>query len=191
MDVGIKTLATVSDGRTYPNINKEDRVKKQEKRLKREQRKLSRIYHRNGGDQTTSGYRKQKDKVKKAYRRLKNMRGTYNHEVSKDIVSSRPKMIVLENLAVKNLMKNRHLSKSIQDCALYDLLSKIIYKTEIQGAEIVMASRFYPSSKRCHRCGKLKKDLTLSDRVYECSCGEVIDRDMNAALNLKEYGLNR
>ena len=191
VDVGIKTLATVSDGRSYPNINKEDRVKKQERRVKREQRKLSRIYRQNGGDKTTSGYKKQKDKLKKAERRLKNMRGAYNHEVSKDIVSSRPKMIVIEDLAVKNLMKNRHLSKAIQDCALYDLLSKITYKAELQGTEVVKASRFYPSSKRCHKCGKLKKDLALGDRVYECTCGVVIDRDMNAALNLKEYGLNR
>ena len=191
VDVGIKTLATVSDGRTYPNINKEERIKKQKKRVKREQRKLSRIYSRNGGNKNTSGYRKQKDKLKKAERRLKNMRGTYNHEVSKEIISSRPKMIVIEDLAVKNLMKNRHLAKSIQDCALSDLLFKIKYKAEIQGTEVVKASRFYPSSKRCHRCGRLKKDLTLSDRIYKCSCGEIIDRDLNAALNLKEYGLNR
>lgn len=190
IDVGIKTLATLSDGRVYANMNKEERVRKQEKRIKREQRKLSRIYRQNGGDKTTAGYRKQKSKLKRAHRRLKNMRATYNHEVAKDIVSSRPKMIVVEDLAVSNLMKNRYLSKAIQDCAFYDLLSKIRYKAELQGTEVLTASRFFPSSKKCHNCGELKKDLTLQDRVYACKCGEIIDRDLNAALNLREYGVN-
>ena len=191
INVGLKTLATVSDGRTYENINRQKRILKQQKRIKHEQRKLSRIYRQNGGDKTTSGYRKQKSKVKKANRRLGNMRGTYNHEVSKDIVSSRPKTIVVEDLAVRNLMKNRHLSKAIQNCGLYDLLSKITYKAELQGTQVVKASRFYPSSKKCHNCGRLKKDLTLKDRTYICDCGEVVDRDLNAALNLRDYGLNR
>ena len=208
IDLGIKELAVVSnqDGtmvKKYHNINKTYEVKRLERKLKREQHKFSRKILLNTSHYNDNGrpvyskdlglcknIQKQKGIIQRLYRRLLNIRTNYLHQTTTEIVKTKPSRIVLEDLNISGMMKNRHLSKSILDSKLYEFRRQVEYKAELYGIEVVIADRFYPSSKTCHVCGNVKKDLKLSDRTYRCDeCCNVVDRDVNASINLANYNI--
>ncbi|WP_347178309.1 RNA-guided endonuclease InsQ/TnpB family protein [Clostridium perfringens] len=193
IDLGIKELAVCSDGIKFKNINKTSTVKKVEKTLKREQRKLSRKYEslkiRNkkekGGNATSQNIQKQVVKVQKLHQRLRNIRTDYINKIVSSIIKQKPSYITIEDLNVKGMMKNKHLSKAIASQKFFEFKTKLTVKCKENHIELRIVDRFYPSSKTCSSCGKVKKDLKLSDRVYKCDCGFTIDRDLNASINLK------
>ena len=193
IDLGIKEFVVCSDGIKFKNINKTATIKKIEKKLKREQRKLSRKYEslkiRNkkekGGNVTRQNIQKQIVKVQRLHQRLTNIRTDYINKTVSSIIKQKPSYITIEDLAVSNLMKNKHLSKAIASQKFFEFKTKLISKCKQNNIELRIVDRFYPSSKTCSQCGEIKKDLKLSDRVYKCSCGLVIDRDLNASINLK------
>ncbi len=189
IDLGIKNTITTSDGETYGNINKTKKIKLLEKRKKREQRKLSNKYEMNKQGKKfikTKNIIKLEKKIKLIDRKLKNIRNTYRHTITKMIINQEPSVIIIENLNVSGMLKNRHLSDFIRKQGFNDIANKLKYKCELNGIEFKMADRFYPSSKKCSKCGSLKENLKLSDRTYNCTnCGLKIDRDFNAAINLK------
>nr|WP_283694740.1 transposase [Clostridium perfringens] len=193
IDLGIKEFAVCSDGIKFKNINKTSTVKKVEKKLKREQRKLSRKYEslktRNKnireGRATSQNIQKQVIKVQKLHQRLRNIRTDYINKTVFSIVKQKPSYITIEYLAVSNMMKNKHLSKAIASQKFFEFKVKLISKFKQNNIELRIVDRFYPSSKTCSQCGKIKKDLKLSDRIYKCDCGFTIDRDLNASINLK------
>ena len=198
IDLGIKEFAICSNGNKFKNINKTSTVKKIEKKLKREQRKLSRKYEslkiRNkkekGGNVTRQNIQKQIVKVQKLHQRLTNIRTDYINKIVSSIIKQKPSYITIEDLNVKGMMKNKHLSKAIASQKFFEFKTKLMSKCKQNDVELRIVDRFYPSSKTCSQCGEIKKDLKLSDRVYKCSCGLVIDRDLNASINLrnaKEY----
>ena len=188
IDLGIKELAILSNGKTYKNINKSARLKKLEKQLRREQRCLSRKYeNRKKGEVTQrANIQKQKLKVQKLHHKIDNIRTDYINKIIAEIVKTKPSYITIEDLNVSGMMKNRHLSKAVASQKFYEFRTKLKVKCDDNGIELRVVDRFYPSSKLCHCCGQIKKDLKLSDRVYRCSCGYVEDRDFNAALNLRD-----
>ena len=191
IDLGIKDLAICSDEHKYQNINKTQRVKKLEKRKRRLQRSISRKYEENkkGGSYCkTSNIIKSEKYLLKLNHRLANIRQNYLHQTTTEIVKTKPSYIVLEDLNVKGMMKNKHLSKVIPQQGFGEFRRQIEYKSAWNNVPVIIADRFFPSSKLCSCCGAIKKDLKLSDRVYRCECGNVIDRDYQAALNLKRYG---
>ena len=194
IDLGIKQLAIVNiDGLDIPNINKTRLVKGLEKKLKRLQRQCSRKYIMNkkgGSYQKTKNIAKLELKIKKLHRKLKNIRNNHIHQATSKMVKNKPRMIVMEDLKVSNMMKNRHLARSIANQGFYKFIKQIKYKCDFNGIEFIQAPTFYPSSKMCSNCGNIKKDLKLSDRVYKCLCGLEIDRDKNASINLANYGLS-
>ena len=194
IDLGVKDFAICSDGKTYKNINKSVRIRKLEKNLKRQQRKLSRKYEslkklKNNlkGVATRQNIQKQKLKVQKLHQRLDCIRTDYINKVISELVKIKPKWITLENLNISGMMKNRHLSKAIVQQKFFEFRTKITAKCREYGIELRFVDRFYPSSKTCHNCGCIKSDLKLSDRIYTCSeCGYTADRDFNASLNLRD-----
>ena len=195
IDLGIKDLAICSDKTIYKNINKTQKVKKLEKKLKREQKRLSRKYEslkiRNkkekGGIATRQNIQKQVVKVQRLYQKLSNIRTDYTNKTVSNIVKQKPSYITIEDLNVKGMMKNRHLSKAVAQQKFYEFKTKLEYKCNLFGVELRIVDRFYPSSKLCHRCGSIKKDLKLKDRVYKCNeCGYTEDRDLNASFNLRD-----
>ena len=188
IDLGLKDLAILSNGKTYKNINKSARLKKLEKQLRREQRCLSRKYeNRKKGEVTQrANIQKQKLKVQKLHHKIDNIRTDYINKIIAEIVKTKPSYITIEDLNVSGMMKNRHLSKAVASQKFYEFRTKLKAKCDGNGIELRVVDRFYPSSKLCHCCGQIKKDLKLSDRVYRCSCGYVEDRDFNAALNLRD-----
>ncbi|WP_375792603.1 RNA-guided endonuclease InsQ/TnpB family protein [Clostridium perfringens] len=193
IDLGIKEFAVCSDGIKFKNINKTSTVKKVEKKLKREQRKLSRKYEslkiRNkkekGGNVTSQNIQKQVVKVQKLHQRLANIRTDYINKIVSSIIKQKPSYITIEDLNVKGMMKNKHLSKAIASQKFFEFKTKLTVKCKENHIELRIVDRFYPSSKTCSSCGKVKKDLKLSDRIYKCDCGFTIDRDLNASINLK------
>ncbi len=193
IDLGIKEFVVCSDGIKFKNINKTATIKKIEKKLKREQRKLSRKYEslkiRNkkekGGNVTRQNIQKQIVKVQRLHQRLTNIRTDYINKTVSSIIKQKPSYITIEDLAVSNLMKNKHLSKAIASQKFFEFKTKLISKCKQNNIELRIVDRFYPSSKTCSNCGKIKKDLKLSDRIYKCDCGLAIDRDLNASINLK------
>ncbi|MDZ4982192.1 transposase [Clostridium perfringens] len=193
IDLGVKEFALCSDGVKFKNINKTSIVKKIEKKLKREQRKLSRKYEslkiRNKnieeGRATRQNIQKQVVKVQKLHQRLRNIRTDYINKTVFSIIKQKPSYITIEDLAVSNLMKNKHLSKAIASQKFFEFKTKLMSKCKENNIELRIVDRFYPSSKTCSQCGKVKKDLKLSDRIYRCDCGLIIDRDLNASINLK------
>ena len=193
IDLGIKEFAVCSDGIKFKNINKTSTVKKVEKKLKREQRKLSRKYEslkiRNKnikeGRATRQNIQKQIVKVQKLHQRLVNIRTDYINKTVFSIIKQKPSYITIEDLAVSNLMKNKHLSKAIASQKFFEFKTKLMSKCKQNNIELRIVDRFYPSSKTCSNCGGIKKDLKLSDRIYKCDCGFNIDRDLNASINLK------
>ena len=193
IDLGVKDLSICSDGNKYQNINKTQRVKKLEKRKRMLQRSISRRYEKNkkGGSYCkTSNIIKREKELLKLNHRLTNIRQNYLHQTTTEIVKTKPSYIVLEDLNVKGMMKNRHISKAVQQQCFGEFRQQIEYKSAWNNIPVIIADRFFPSSKLCSCCGNIKKDLKLSDRIYKCECGNVIDRDYQAALNLKRYGEN-
>lgn len=206
VDLGLKDLAIVSNkdnsySKKYKNINKGYKIKLLEKRLKRAQRKLSKkilnnieSYDENRRPKyirslkDCKNIQKQIHIVQNLYKKLTNIRNNYIHQVTTEIVKTKPSKIVLEDLNVSGMMKNKNLAKSIADSKWYEFRRQILYKAELYNIEVVLANRFYPSSKTCSCCGNYKKDLKLKDRTYICyECGLIIDRDINAAINLANY----
>ena len=193
IDLGIKDLAICSDGNTYGNINKTQRVKKLEKRKRRLQRSVSRRYEKNKKGASyckTSNIIKREKELLRITKRLTNIRQNYLHQTTSEIVKRKPSFICMEDLNVSGMMKNKHLSKSLREQKLYEFRKQIKNKSERNNIPVIIAGRFFPSSKLCSCCGNLKKDLKLSDRIYKCECGNIIDRDFQASLNLKRYGEN-
>ena len=191
IDLGIKDLAICSDGNKYKNINKTETVRKLEKRKRRLQRSISRKYEKNRvGDKyvKTNNIKRQEKQLLKLNHRLSNIRNNYLHQVTADIIKREPSFIVLEDLNVKGMMKNHHIAKAVQEQGFYRFRKTIEYKAERNNIEVVIADRYYPSSKLCNCCGYKKVDLKLKDRTFVCpNCGYTEDRDKNAALNLKLY----
>ena len=185
IDLGIKEFAICSNGIEYQNINKTNKVRKLEKRLKRNQRQLSRklLNHKKG--ESTRNIVKQQLKVQKLHQRLKNKRADYINKVISSIIKREPSFITIENLNVSGMMKNKHLSKAISKQGFYMFRQKLYNKCKQNNIELRIANRFFPSSKTCCKCGLIKKDLKLKDRVFICLCGNNIDRDFNASINLR------
>lgn len=191
IDLGIKDFAICSDKNIYKNVNKSQKVKKLEKRKRRLQRSISKKYEKNkkGGSYCkTSNIIKRENELLKLNHRLTNIRQNYLHQITSEIVNRKPRFICIEDLNVNGLMKNRHLSKAVQQQKLYEFRRQIEYKSAWNNIPVIIADRWFPSSKLCSCCGNIKKDLKLSDRTYVCECGNVIDRDYQASLNLKRYG---
>ena len=193
IDLGIKEFAICSNKQIYKNINKTQRVKKVEKKLLREQRKLSRKYEslklrnkKEKGEATRQNIQKQIVKVQILHQRLTNIRTDYINKVVSSVVRNKPQYIAIEDLNVKGMMKNRHLSKAVAQQKFYEFRTKLTNKCNALGIELRIVDRFYPSSKLCHKCGSIKKDLKLKDRIYKCECGYEEDRDYNASLNLRD-----
>ena len=188
IDLGLKDLAIVSNGKTYRNINKSAGLKKLEKQLIREQRSLSRKYEnlKKGESTQRANIQKQRLKVQKLHHKMDNIRTDYINKTIAEIVKTKPSYITIEDLNVKGMMKNRCLSKAVASQKFYEFRTRLKAKCDENGIELRVADRFYPSSKTCHHCGSVRKNLKLSDRIYRCECGYVADRDLNAALNLKD-----
>ena len=193
IDLGVKEFVVCSDGIKFKNINKTSTVKKIEKKLKREQRKLSRKYEslkiRNkkekGGNVTSQNIQKQVVKVQKLHQRLANIRTDYINKIVSSIIKQKPSYITIEDLNIKGMMKNKHLSKAIASQKFFKFKTKLTVKCKENHIELRIVDRFYPSSKTCSNCGEIKQDLKLSDRIYKCDCGLTIDRDLNSSINLK------
>lgn len=188
IDLGLKDFAIISNGKTYRNINKSAGLKKLEKQLIREQRSLSRKYEnlKKGESTQRANIQKQKLKVQKLHHKMDNIRTDYINKTIAEIVKVKPSYITIEDLNVKGMMKNRCLSKAVASQKFYEFRTRLKAKCDENGIELRVADRFYPSSKTCHHCGSVRKNLKLSDRIYRCECGYVADRDLNAALNLKD-----
>lgn len=193
IDLGIKDLAVCSDGYTYKNINKTHKVRKIEKRQRRLQRSVSRRYEKNKKGECyckTRNLIKRQKELLKITKRLTNIRRNHLHQTTSAIIKRKPSFICIEDLNVRGMMKNRHLSKAVQQQGFYELRRQLQYKAERNNISVIIADRFFPSSKLCSCCGNVKSDLKLSDRIYRCTCGNTIDRDVQASLNLKTYGEN-
>jgi len=191
IDLGIKDTAICSDGRVFKNINKTKKVKKIKKKLKREQRKMSRSVEYSKTNKIKlkelKNFNKKKLKVQRLFYRLNCIRYDYNNKMVDEITRTKLKYITIENLKVSNMMKNRHLSKAIQEQNFFSIRTKLINKCKERNIELRLVDTFYPSSKTCSCCGSIKKDLKLNNRIYKCSnCGLEIDRDYNASINLEK-----
>lgn len=189
IDLGIKDLAVCSDGNKYKNINKNHEMKQLEKKKRRLQRSISRSYEKNKKGKEyckTNNVIKKERLLLKITHRLTNIRQNYLHQTTSEIIKREPSFICIEDLNVKGMMKNRCLSKAVASQKFYEFRARLKAKCDENGIELRIVDRFYPSSKICHHCGSVKKNLKLSDRIYRCECGYVADRDFNAALNLKD-----
>ena len=188
IDLGLKDFAIVSNGKTYKNINKSVRLKKLEKKLIREQRSLSRKYEnlKKGGSTQKRNIQKQRLKIQKLHHRIDNIRTDYINKTIAEIVKTKPSHITIEDLNVSGMMKNKHLSKAVDSQKFYEFKTKLQAKCKENGIELRIVDRWFPSSRTCHCCKNIKKDLKLSDRVFRCDCGYIEDRDFNAALNLRD-----
>ena len=188
IDLGLKDFAVVSNGTSYKNINKSAKLKKLEKQLIREQRSLSRKYEnvKKGGPTQRANIQKQRLKVQKLHHRIDNIRTDYINKTIAEIVKTKPSYITIEDLNVSGMMKNKHLSKAVASQKFYEFRTKLQAKCNENGIELRVVDRWFPSSKTCHCCGAIKKDLKLSDRTFTCDCGYIEDRDFNAALNLRD-----
>ena len=187
IDLGIKTLATVSDGTIVPNIKAFRRVRILNKRLKRLQRKVSRKYLINKCNKhnKTKNIIKLERRIKLIHRSLKNIRINHIRKFVSELVKKQPQYIAIEDLNVKGMMRNKHLAKDIANCSFYTIKEHLIRKAKERNIVVRLVDRFYPSSKTCSNCGSYKKDLKLSQRVYHCnSCQKEIDRDFNASRNI-------
>ena len=188
IDFGLKDFAIVSNGKIYKNINKSAKLKKLEKQLIREQRCLSRKYEnlKKGESTQKTNIPKQRLKVQKLHHRIDNIRTDYINKTIAEIVKTKPSYITIEDLNVSGMMKNKHLSKAVASQKFYEFRTRLQAKCNENGIELRVVDRWFPSSKTCHCCGAIKKDLKLSDRIFKCDCGYIEDRDFNAALNLRD-----
>ena len=194
IDLGIKDTAICSDGKVFKNINKIKKVKKLKKKLKREQRKMSRSIEYSKSKKIKlkecKNFNKKKLKVQKIFYRLNCIRDDYNNKMVNEITRAKLKYITIEDLKVSNMIKNKHLSKAIQEQNFYSIRTKLINKCKERNIELRIVDTFYPSSKTCSCCGSVKKDLKLNDRIYKCyNCGIEIDRDYNASINLEKANI--
>jgi putative transposase len=202
IDVGIEKLAVCSDGKFKKNINKTEEVKRLERKLKREQRQQARKLEANTKAYTKNrkpiyktplknmkNIQKQNIAIRNLYKRLNDIRINHLHQCSNEIVKTKPSRIVMEYLNVKGMMKNKHLAKAVAGQKLFEFKRQIQYKCEKYGIEFVEADRWFPSSKTCSSCGQIKSDLRLKDRLFICSCGLKMDRDLNASINLANYSI--
>ena len=191
IDLGLKDFAIVSNGKTYKNINKSAKLKKLEKQLIREQRSLSRKYEnlKEGESTQRANIQKQKLKVQKLHHKIDDIRTDYINKTIAEMVKIKPSYITIEDLNVSGMMKNKHLSKAVASQKFYEFRTKLQAKCKENGIELRVVDRWYPSSKTCHCCGAIRKDLKLSDRIFECDCGYIEDRDFNAALNLRDAAI--
>lgn len=190
IDVGIKELAVVSNGKVYKNINKTKEVKRLNKKLRRLQRQVSRKYENNKEGNRyvkTCNILKVEHQIKLIHRRLTNIRNNHLHQTTADIVKTKPCKIVVEDLNISGMLKNKYLAKSLANQKLHEFIKQLEYKCEKYGISFVKADRWFPSSKMCSNCGNVNKNLKLSDRIYRCDCGHCMDRDMNASINLANY----
>ena len=188
IDLGLKDFAIISNGKTYKNINKSAKLRKLERRLIREQRSLSRKYEnlKKGGSTQKKNIQKQRLKIQKLHQRIDNIRTDYINKIIAEIVKTKPSYITIEDLNVSGMMKNKHLSKAVASQKFYEFKTKLLAKCKENGIELRIVDRWFPSSKTCHCCKRIKKDLKLSDRIFKCDCGYIEDRDFNAALNLRD-----
>ena len=191
VDLGIKDTAICSNAKVFKNINKTKKVKKLKKKLKREQRKMSRSVEYSKSNKIKlkecKNFNKKKLKIQRLFYRLNCIRDDCNNKMVDEITRTKLKYITIEDLKVSNMMKNRHLSKAIQEQNFYTIRTKLINKCKERNIELRLVDTFYPSSKTCSCCGSIKKDLKLNDRIYKCSnCGLEIDRDYNASINLEK-----
>ena len=191
IDLGIKDTAICSDGKIFKNINKTIKIKKLKKKLKREQRKMSRSYEYSKSKKIKlkelKNFNKKKLKVQRIFYRLNCIRDDYNNKIVNEITRAKLKYITIEDLKVSNMIKNKHLSKAIQEQNFYAIRTKLINKCKERNIELRLVDTFYPSSKTCSCCGSIKKDLKLNDRIYKCcNCGLEMDRDYNASINLEK-----
>jgi putative transposase len=175
IDLGIKTLATLSDGTVIPNPR---HLKRRLKKLKRLQRMVSR--RKKGGKNRKKAVRK----LARLHRQIKNQRRNTLHQITTRLAKTKS-VLVIEDLHVSGMLKNHHLAQAIGDVGFYEFKRQLLYKAGWYGSRVILADRWEPSSKRCSSCGWVDADLTLSDRVYHCAqCDLVLDRDLNAAINL-------
>ena len=189
IDLGIKTLATVSDGTTIPNIKTFRRVRILNKRLKRLQRKVSRKYLINKCNKhnKTKNIVKLEKQIKLIHRSLRNIRINHIRKFVSELVKKQPQYIAIEDLNVKGMMKNKYLAKDVSNCSFYTIREHLIKKATERRIAVRLVDRFYPSSKTCSNCESYKKDLKLNQRVFHCNhCQEKIDRDLNASLNIAQ-----
>ena len=173
--------------------NKDYGMKQLEKKKRRLQRSISRSYEKNKKGKEyckTNNVIKKEKLLLKITHRSTDIRQNYLHQTTSEIIKREPSFICIEDLNVKGMMKNRHLSKAVQEQCFYEFRRQIGYKAAWNNIPVIIAGRFFSSSKLCSCCGTIKNDLKLSDRIYKCECGNVIDRDYQAALNLKRYGEN-
>ena len=191
IDLGLKELATCSNGMVFHNVAKSNEYQKTNKSLKQKQRQVSRKYEMNKQSDKfirTKNINKLERRIQKKRIKLDNIKKDYFHKSSTALVRTKPKAIVLEHLNVAGMRKNKYLSHSLQETSISTFKQMLISKAESHGIEVVLADRFYPSSQICSHCGNRKVDLKLSERVYKCPvCGLEIDRDFNASINLKHY----
>ena len=181
IDLGVKTFATTSEGKQYPNIAKSPQAGRLVKKLKRAQRKQARRYRKG---ESSQNYRKAIAEVRSIHRRIANLRNNHCHLVTADLVRNKPSVIVIEDLNTSGMMKNRRLARAIAEVTFAEFRRQLEYKCEANGIELKVADRFFPSSKTCSECGSIKEKLSLGERIYRCECGLEIDRDLNAAINL-------
>ena len=194
IDLGISHLAIVNHlDKPIKNINKSKEVRRLKKKLKRLQRQVSRKYEMNKKGSKfvkTNNIIKLERQIKLVHRRLNNIRNNHIHQATSKIIKLNPYRVVMEDLNVSGMMKNKHLAEKIAEQKFYEFKRQMKYKCQFNKIEFFEADRWYPSSKACSHCGNIKKDLKLSDRTYNCNvCGLVIDRDKNASINLGNYKL--
>lgn len=183
IDLGIKTLLTLSNGESYDKVN----VRNEQKKLKRLQRKASGLYIQYRGKDKSKNLIKLEKQILKQHKRINNIQMDNIHKITKAIIDCNPEFIALEDLNVSGMMKNRYLSRVLNECKFYEIRRQFEYKGRFHGVDITIVNRWFPSSKMCSDCGQIKSDLKLSDRTYNCDCGLSIDRDLNASINIKNY----
>lgn len=193
IDLGIKQLAVCAyndNSLIFHNINKSRKVKDLQKQIVSLQRSISRKYEQNKQGNKfvkTNNIIREEEKLRKLYAKVSNINDNYIHQITNKIITLLPKRVIMEDLNIQGMMKNRHLAKAIQEQNFYKFITYMKYKCGWNEIEFIQVPRFYPSSKTCSSCGNVKLDLKLSDRTYKCECGLEIDRDFNAALNLSRY----
>ena len=196
IDLGVGRLAVVShNGKKleYKNINKSKRVRKLTSKLKHVQKVISRKYEvgnklNEQKYQKTNQILKYEKLLKRIYRKISNIRKDQRHKVTRELINLNPAVVIMEDLNVKGMMKNKHLSRSIAEMGFNDFIRIMKYKCKESNIKFFQVDRFFPSSKTCSQCGCIHKNLKLSDRLFECpECGFTIDRDFNAAVNLERY----
>ena len=189
IDLGIKTLMVCSNGMNFKRV----KTKKQNKKLKRFQKRASRYYDKmmkTKSSNKSKNLQKLETLILKQHQKISNIRINNIHQATTKLIKLNPSAIVIEDLNVKGMMKNKHLSKDVADCSFHEIRRQLEYKCKWNNIKLIVADRWFPSSKLCSCCGNKKTKLSLSERTYICECcGTIIDRDYNASLNLKNLAI--